>query len=72
MSEEELFNNDENMFLHQVENFYTAWGLVKICAQKCNLFKAGAGNTLTDNDSKCLSITNPLFIKTHLFRYLRQ
>ena len=56
MSEEEVFNENENLFLHQVENFYTAFGFAKLCAQRCNILRPVKFNTLEENETECLSI----------------
>ena len=55
MSDEEGFSSDENVFIHQVENFYTAFSLAKLCAQKCNIIRAEKSNTLTNKETDCLS-----------------
>lgn len=55
MSDEELFNENESKFMHQVENFYTALSFAKVCAQKCNILKAERRSTLNENEVTCLS-----------------
>ena len=58
----ETWTNDENMFLQQVEAFYTSWSFTKLCAQKCNLFKAERSPVLSDSETNCLSILRSSFL----------
>lgn len=55
MSDEEIFNENESKFMHQVENFYTALSFAKVCAQKCNILRPERRSTLNDNEVTCLS-----------------
>lgn len=58
MSDEETWNAEENLFLQQVEAFYTSWSFTKLCAKKCNILKAERNPNLSDGETNCLSTFN--------------
>ena len=57
MSEEDelVFGDDEATFMKEIDTFYSAFSLVKICAKKCGILRPSTEVSLNKNESECLS-----------------
>jgi hypothetical protein len=52
---DEVFSEDEGLFLRMVDNFYSAYSLTKVCARKCDILKPTRTDSLSSSETECLS-----------------